>query len=115
MPLTVGVLGVLSLLALAYCVLDVATSSRADVRGLPKPLWFLVLLLPLVGPVLWWVFGRPAPGSGRARPTVLPGVPPPSSNPDDDAEFLRELRRRADRQRRESDGRPAPGDDERPA
>jgi hypothetical protein len=98
-----GVVGVLSLLVLAYCVLDVATSRRSDVRGLPKPLWFVVLFLPVVGPALWFLAGRPKPGSGRAVPKVLPDAAPPASTPDDDEEFLRQLRRRAEEQRRQAE------------
>lgn len=92
-----GLLGVLSLLLLAYCVLDVATTPAERVRGLPKPLWFAVLLLPVAGPVLWLLRGRPAKGSGGAAPRRP--VPPPAP-PDDDEVFLRQLRRRAEEQRR---------------
>jgi hypothetical protein len=119
-------LGLLNLLAVAYCVLDVATSRRADVRVLPKALWFLVLLLPVVGPASWLLLGRPAPGSGRAVPKVLPDAAPPPSTPDDDEEFLRQLRRRAEEQRRDAEleerrredqqrRRAERGDEDRPA
>ena len=94
---------VLSLLALAYCGLDLATSKPADVRTLPKPLWFLVLLLPVVGPVAWLLAGRPAAGAGRAVPKVLPEAGGASRSPDDDEEFLRQLRRRAEEQRRRAE------------
>ena len=96
------VVAVLSLLLAAYCVLDVATSRPADVRGLPKPLWFPVLLLPLIGPAAWWLAGRPAPGSARSTPRVLPPAEP-SRSPDDDEDFLRQLRRRAEEQRRQAE------------
>jgi hypothetical protein len=97
-----GVLGVLSLLLLVYCLLDIATAHRSDVRTLPKPLWFVAVLPPVFGPAAWLLAGRPRRGAPRARPTVLP----PASGatrapaPDDDDAFLRELRRRADEQRR---------------
>ena len=96
-------IGVLSLLAFAYCLLDCATSRRDDVRTLPNPLWFVVLLVPIFGPAAWYLAGRPKPGSGRAVPKVLPDAAPPSTSPDDDEEFLRELRRRADQQRRQAE------------
>jgi hypothetical protein len=97
---TGGLLGVLALLLTVYCVLDAATSKPQDVRGLPKGLWFPVLLLPVVGGVLWFLFGRPRPGAARTLPQVLPDAAPPSRTPDDDEAFLRELRRRAEEQRR---------------
>jgi hypothetical protein len=114
-----SVLGILSLLVLVYCVLDIATSRPQDVRGLPKPVWFVVVFLPLLGPLAWYLAGRPQPGSARNVPRVLPDAAPPASTPDDDEEFLRELRRRAEQQRRQgqrhdSDGQPG-RDDDRPA
>lgn len=106
-------LGVLNLLAVVYCVLDLSTSRAADVRLLPKPLWLLVLLLPVVGPAAWWLAGRPRPGSGRTVPKVLPDRTT-SRRPDDDEEFLRQLRRRADEQRRAADEQRR-RDEDRPA
>ena len=115
MLFTGGVLGILSLLAFAYCLLDLATSRRADVRTLPKPMWFVVLLVPVLGPAAWYLAGRPAAGSGRARPRVLPDSAPQASSPDDDEEFLRELRRRAEQQRRPAEEQRRRDDEDRPA
>jgi hypothetical protein len=111
----VGVLAVLNLLALAYCLLDLATSRPADVRGLPKPVWFVVLLLPLVGPACWYLFGRPEAGAVRGGPKVLPDAAPQSRTPDDDEEFLRQLRRRTEEQRRQAEREQRPDEDDRPA
>ena len=99
--MAVVVLSVLSLLLLAYSILDVATSRPSEVRRLPKPLWFPVLLLPLAGPAAWWLAGRPLPGSGQAG--SRPGNTAPSRSPDDDEVFLRQLRRRAQEQRRQAE------------
>jgi hypothetical protein len=90
------VLGLLGLGLLVYAVLDVVTTPRDAVRVLPKPVWLLLVLAPVFGPVLWFLFGRPPRGTARQplRPSSAPGAP------DDDEEFLRELRRRADEQRR---------------
>ena len=73
----------------AYAVVDLVTTPSASVRTLPKWLWAVVVLPPLVGPVCWLLFGRPrrgrdADGAPPARPVA----------PDDDEDFLRELRRR---------------------
>jgi len=77
-----------------YAVLDVARTPPAAVRTLPKPLWFLVLLLPLFGPVAWLLTGRPARGARPAKQA--------RGAPDDDEEFLRDLRREAEERRRRS-------------
>ena len=91
----------LSLGLFVYCVLDVARSSPGNVRTLPKPLWFLVLLAPLFGPVSWLLAGRPA-----RRPKAVREV---RGGPDDDEDFLPDLRREEeDRRRRSRD----PRDDE---
>jgi hypothetical protein len=109
-----GLLGFLSLLLMAYCILDLATSSRQAVRGLPKPLWFPVLLVPLFGAVLWFLLGRPRPGSPRAVPRVLPEPGRAPRAPDDDEAFLRDLRRRAQEQRRQAEEERRRGEGERP-
>ena len=96
-----GVLGLVTLALVVYCLFDIATSRSSDVRLLPKPVWFpVVLLLPLAGSVLWLALGRPEAGSGRAVPSVLPERGRAPSTPDDDEAFLRQLRERAEEQRR---------------
>jgi len=43
-----------------YCLVDVATSDRAQVRNLPKWIWFaVVLVLWVFGAILWLLVGRP--------------------------------------------------------
>ncbi len=102
---------VIELLLLVYCVLNVATTPSDQVRVLPKPTWLLlVIALPLVGGIAWLVSGRPqrpdaarrVPGAPTARGSAAPTARPASarsSSPDDDEEFLRSLRRRAQEQR----------------
>ncbi len=65
-----------------YAFIDVlSTPAHATKRG-PKWLWALaVLVLPIVGALLWFLFGRP----WRQRTTLR------SSAPDDDPDFLRRL------------------------
>ena len=59
-----------------YAFVDCALTERARVRGLPKSLWLVVVVvLPLIGGVLWFLIGR-----GPARRRFLP--------PDDDPTFL---------------------------
>ncbi|WP_214109088.1 PLDc N-terminal domain-containing protein [Acrocarpospora catenulata] len=92
-----GVIGLVLIGLWVYCVLDVITTQRSDVRTLPKLLWLVVvLLLPLAGSLLWLIAGRPR----GSRESTAPPAPPRVVNPDDDEEFLRQLRQRAEEQRR---------------
>jgi len=96
------VLLLLSVGVTIYALVDCWRSSDDEVRGLPRPAWFLLILLigpmgfPPIGGALYLALGRPAlfPRQGR----VLA--------PDDDPEFLRSLdvehrRTEAERRRRE--------------
>ena len=103
-------LTLVSLLLMAYAMLEIASTRPSDVRALPKPLWFVVVLAPVVGAVAWFVAGRPAPGTGTAGGGAVPPAPPAKA-PDDDEAFLRELRRRAEEQRRQAERRRRDGDD----
>ncbi|ANS78811.1 putative membrane protein [Serinicoccus hydrothermalis] len=74
-----------------FCVVDAVQTEKYEVRGLPKPLWVvLCLILPVVGGLAWFVFGRPRSildillGEGRGRSG-------PPHGPDDDPDFLRDL------------------------
>ena len=107
-----GLLGLLELSLVVYCVLNVITTPEAQVRHLPKLLWLaLVVFLPIVGGIAWLVAGRPQ-GPARSLPYKgnlgtpaeydRPGRASASS-PDDDAEFLRGLKERADAQRRQAE------------
>jgi len=56
-----------------FTVIDCALTERYRVRALPRLLWLLIIVVvPVVGPFLWWTAGR-APYSGdrqRPRPIV---------------------------------------------
>jgi hypothetical protein len=89
-----------------YAVIDCLRSDDDEIRGLPKPLWLLVIIaLPLFGGILWLLFGRVptyrSPMSRRYR-TV---------GPDDDLDFLRSLQIPRDRRRKD---RPDPDPDDDP-
>ena len=89
----------LSFALTVYCVIDAFQTDEADMRNLPKVAWILlVVLLPVLGPVSWLLFGRPtrhsvaSPGQqqrwedqrreqDRRRPR----------GPDDDPDFLKDL------------------------
>ncbi len=88
---------VIAVVLLVYCLLDLLRTPSSMVRTLPKPLWFLVVLAPVFGPLAWLLAGRPAKNAPRPPPPV-----PGSGAPDDDEDFLRELRKRADDHHRRS-------------
>ncbi|MDR1078253.1 MAG: PLD nuclease N-terminal domain-containing protein [Propionibacteriaceae bacterium] len=67
-----------------FSLVSVAQSDPGEVRHLPRWLWFVVVLvLPLIGLLCWWVFGRPL-GEGDGQPSR-------PLAPDDDPDFLRRL------------------------
>lgn len=48
-----------------YAIVEVAIAPKAQVRSIPKPAWFVVIVLfPLVGAILWFVLGRPRRATG---------------------------------------------------
>ncbi|KAA1419162.1 hypothetical protein F0U44_11970 [Nocardioides humilatus] len=92
-----------------FCVIDVIVSRDDEVRNLSKTFWLIiVLLLPLVGSIAWLVAGRPQ----RSRPLrrsegAAPSFPEyerrgrfSAADPEKDDEFLRQVRERAEEQRR---------------
>ena len=116
-----GVLALVEIVLLVYCVLNIVTTPEGQVRNLPKLLWLvLVVVLPLVGGIAWLVAGRPQ-GPARSMPYKgNAGVPPAydrpgratAFRPEDDEAFLRGLRERAEQQRRAAEQqRRSAGDD----
>jgi Phospholipase_D-nuclease N-terminal len=113
--------GILFLVALAvwlYCLLDAITADKDEVRGLPKGVWIVIVVLTFeVGSIAWLVWGRPRErgtspraggrprlgSSGRTAWPARPGGRPRSGSsgssgplaPDDDPEFLARLDRQA--------------------
>lgn len=78
------VLAALAVALMVFCLVDAIAIDRFRVRGVPKGLWIvLILVLPIVGSVLWLTVGRGRKnGPGSRRGTVAP---------DDDIDFLRGL------------------------
>ena len=123
----------LSLLTLqVYALVDLVRADSDEVRTIPKSLWFVVWLIPILGPVAWLLLGRPqvGPSPGGGGPGGggggITGGPRPTRGPlapDDDPEFLRRLdeqswaarmeRLRRDRQELGPAGTP-PSEAERP-
>jgi hypothetical protein len=123
------VLSVVAVLLAAIALIScLSVEDRRTIRGLPRVAWVVaILLVPVAGPVAWFLRGRPRPagrpGPGWRGSTGLPQAPRPRA-PDDDPEFLRsldlpaldkddedllrrweeDLRRREDEQRRRDSG-----------
>ena len=105
-------LGILGTALWIYCLFDVIMTDESRIRNLPKVTWiFVVLITSIVGAVAWLVAGRPQTpqrglpykgNTGSAYPEYeRPGRFVPT-NPDDDAEFLRKVRERAEAQTQEA-------------
>jgi Phospholipase_D-nuclease N-terminal len=73
-----------------YCWIELAQSDPRDVRQLPRGLWALLIVIPLVGPVGWLVYGRP---NGEEVPAAPSRQRPRPMAPDDDVDFLRRLKK----------------------
>jgi len=81
------ILFILILVALAFtifCVVDVALTDKRRIRALRKWAWVLIVLIPLIGGVLWFILGKARKDGGSQFRTVAP---------DDDPEFLGTLAR----------------------
>ncbi len=84
-------LAAVAITLLVYSLFDLVATPREQVRGLPKALWFVAILVPVVGPFAWLLLGhqrtwRPPPGG---RPAPRPPFRP--KGPDDDPDYLRGL------------------------
>lgn len=79
-----------------YALIDLVRAESASVRFVPKWLWFVLWVIPVLGPVAWLVVGSPrvgpAPGGGSGGGGVVgPRSPRGPVAPDDDPEFLKRL------------------------
>jgi Phospholipase_D-nuclease N-terminal len=91
---------------LIYGLIDAIQTPDSEVRNLPKIVWILLILfIPIAGPVAWLWAGRPRGGTARQAPwpaTRRAGFPeyerPRPLGPDDDPDFLREMKRGNDEQ-----------------
>lgn len=85
------VAAVVAVAFMVYSLVDCAMTDSARVRGPRKVVWIvLILLLPVLGGLLWFLVGR-----GRSSGATLRRVAP-----DDDPAFLGRLKREADQAER---------------
>ena len=109
-----GALGIAVLVLWVYALLDAITADETRIRNLPKWGWFVIVLLLgelAIGPVLWFVAGRPQ-GAARSLPYKgNRGIPAEydrpgravATSPDEDEAFLASLKARTDAQRRKAE------------
>ena len=83
------VFAALVVFATIYAFVDCVQTDRRLVRIMPKPVWLLAVLVPVLGPIFWLVAGRTDARGGPAPRG--PGRPPGPRGPDDDPDFLRKL------------------------
>lgn len=104
-----AVVWVVGLVLWVFCLIDAITSRDDEVRNLPRFGWIvIVLLFPFVGSVAWLVGGRPQrsdrpPAAWERSQPEFPEYDRPGRaaalDPEKDAEFLRQVRARAEEQR----------------
>jgi hypothetical protein len=91
----------LDLVLVVVALIDCLSAEEFAIRALPRVVWvFLILLFSPVGPIVWFVAGRPLGTAARSSGGAWrPGSGFPESErprrttvaPDDDPEFLRGL------------------------
>ena len=78
-----------------YAVVDCSLFDRARIRAIGKGWWLVVIILvPVIGGVLWFVIGRGRVGKAAQQRRGGPIAP------DDDPDFLRRLDRDAEQDER---------------
>jgi hypothetical protein len=81
-----------TLALLAVSLISVLSAEDGAVRRLPRGLWIvMILVLPVVGPVLYFWLGRPV-RYVDPWPVAAAGSRPRAVAPDDDPAFLARLR-----------------------
>lgn len=88
-----------NLALVVIALIDCLSSDEVGIRALPKVIWvFIILLFSPVGPIAWFIAGKPVavPGArdaGLGRLISKRSQPRPLA-PDDDPEFLASLAKR---------------------
>jgi hypothetical protein len=81
-----------------YAFIDCLNTPEEQVRGLPKVVWVIIILLfgeVLVGPIAWLVAGKyrgPVPAGGSTPSEWHRNHRTPFVAPDDNPEFLKSLK-----------------------
>ncbi|MEV6942283.1 PLD nuclease N-terminal domain-containing protein [Streptomyces sp. NPDC051172] len=84
-----------------YAFIDCLNTPEEQVRGLPKVVWVIIILLfgeVLVGPIAWLIAGKyrgPVPAAGSTPSEWHRHHRTPFVAPDDNPEFLKSLKEEA--------------------
>jgi hypothetical protein len=111
--------GLVTLALWIFCLVEVIGTDEGAIRNLPKVGWLLIVLLfPFAGSVAWLAAGRPVAARRSPYERQVPQYPEydrpgraAAVSPEDDEAFLRQVRERAEEQRRRyrESRRPDPG------
>ena len=88
--------GVVAIAFTIYTLVDVLMTERSRIRGVPKPVWAIITLLPVIGGILWLTIGKMRRPPRRTSGPIAP---------DDDPTFLSSLSQEEIRRRAEQDER----------
>ena len=92
-------LAAVQLVLFVLALISVLSAER--VRNAPRVVWvLLVVLVPLLGPISYFFWGRPVPAPQEGTPVRRSKSRP--SSPDDDADFLRSMNIEQSRRDRET-------------
>lgn len=87
-----AVLLVLGIVLLVYAIFDLIATPKEQVKLLPKIVWFLLILVPFIGPLLWMLVGHIKQAPPPQQRNTGGWTPPPGPRgPDDDPDYLRGL------------------------
>jgi hypothetical protein len=103
MPRLLLFAAILGVAVIIYALIDCVMSRKHEVRSISKTAWFItILVLPLIGAGMWFLFGRPRSEgpSGPRRP-----APRRPTAPDDDPAFLQNLEAQRWQQSRDQERR----------
>ena len=105
-------LGAVAFAIWVFTLIDVLSTPEPLVRGLPKIGWVIVVVIfGVIGALAWFVMGRPEKSGpatadrARALDADIPRVRPTraraaAADPEKDEAFLRQVRERAEEQRK---------------
>jgi hypothetical protein len=101
-----ALMSVVGLVLMVWCLVEAVSTDESRMRHLPKIAWILLILFfPLAGSIAWIAAGRPRASAGR--PGSSPAFPEydrpgraAATDPAQDELFLRQVRERAEEQRR---------------
>ncbi|WP_240034828.1 PLD nuclease N-terminal domain-containing protein [Glaciihabitans arcticus] len=79
-----------------FCIVDVILSKSWQIKTLNKVFWIIIiLLLPVIGGILWFIFGK-----DRGQDSAQGSAPRRTVAPDDDPAYLSKLAREQEQQDR---------------